>query len=183
MIRSVFDQIGARMDAAAATQPSLMVAQAILAKTRKGLIEQGEEIARFHAEGFSTLLAWISAGLKRSAEDTATLEGATWQELVWVKRRIKEDQASLRRLDESNSATAREVASQLGFAATIINNLVWLRMIAMKGPAECRDLATKLADEHGRFWYQMAGAAEGVYSPSELVGMLKRPTGYAEMRQ
>ena len=74
MLRSVFSQIGARMDAAAATRPSLAVAQAILAKTRKGLIEQGEDAARFHAEGFATLLAWIGTGFKRTPEETATLQ-------------------------------------------------------------------------------------------------------------
>ena len=82
MLRSVVNQIAARMDAATATQPSMMVTQAILAKTRKGLVEHGEDVAQFHAEGFSTLLAWISKGIRRSPEDTATLESATWQELV-----------------------------------------------------------------------------------------------------
>jgi hypothetical protein len=172
MFRSVFSQIGARMDAAAATRPSLVVAQAILAKTRKGLVEQGESAARFHAEGFSTLLAWISSGLKRTLEETATLQGATWQELVWVRKRLQADQASLRLLDESPSSTAREVASQLAFAAAIVNNLIWLRMIAMKGPADCREPAARLADDHGRFWLQMTGAAEGHYSASELITLL-----------
>ncbi len=116
MLRSVFSQIGARMDAAGATRPSLAVAQAILAKTRKGLVEQGESAALFHAEGFGTLLAWIGAGLKRTPEETTTLKSATWQELVWVRRRLKDDQASLKILDGSPSSIAREVASQLAFA-------------------------------------------------------------------
>src|SRR5689334_5286223 len=105
MLRSVFSQIGARMDAAAATRPSLAVTQAILAKTRKGLVEQGEDAVRFHAEGFATLLAWIGTGLKRSTEDTAALESATWQELVWVRKRLKDDEASLKLLDGSPSST------------------------------------------------------------------------------
>jgi len=173
MLRSVFSQIGARMDAAAANRPSLAVAQAILAKTRKGLIERGEDAARFHAEGFATLLAWIGPGLKRTPEETATLESATWQELVWVRRRMKDDQASLKLLDGSPSSTAREVASQLAFAAAIVNNLVWLRMTAMKGSAECREPAAKLADDYGRFWLQMAGATVGTCSLYELVELLK----------
>jgi hypothetical protein len=183
MLRSVFNQIAARMDAATATRPSMMVTQAILAKTRKGLVEHGEDVAQFHAEGFSTLLAWISKGIKRSPEDTATLESATWQELVWVRRRLKQDQASLQLLKESPSSTAREVASQLGFALAIINNLVWLRMIAMKGPPECRELATSLADEHGHFWFQMACAAAGTYSPPELVELLRRRAALEAARQ
>jgi hypothetical protein len=160
------------MDAAAANRPSLAVAQAILAKTRKGLVEQGEGAARFHAEGFSTLLAWISSGLKRAPEETAMLQGATWQELVWVRKRLQDDQASLKLLDASPSSTAREVASQLAFAAAIVNNLIWLRMIAMKGPADCREPAAKLADEHGLFWLQMASVATGQCSASELITLL-----------
>jgi hypothetical protein len=173
MFCSVFSQIGARMDAAGATRPSLAVAQAVLAKTRKGLVEQGESSALFHAEGFSTLLAWISAGLKRPPEETATLQSATWQELVWVRRRLKGDQASIKLLEGSPSSTAREVASQLAFAAAIVNNLVWLRMTAMKGPAECRELAARLADDYGRFWAQMTYAAAGTYSPYDLIMLLK----------
>jgi hypothetical protein len=64
------------------------------------------------------------------------------------------------------------VASQLAFAAAIVNNLVWLRMIALKGPAECREPAAKLADDHGRFWLQMTGAATGQCSASELITLL-----------
>jgi len=165
------------MDAASATPPSLAVAQAILAKTRRSLIEQGADAARFHAEGFATLLAWISTGLKRAPEDTATLESATWQELVWVRKRLKDDQASLKLLDGSPSSTAREVASQLAFASAIVNNLVWLRMTAMKGPAECREQATRLADDYGRFWLQMAGTAAGTCSPYELIGRLNDDIG------
>jgi hypothetical protein len=163
------------MDAASATPPSLVVAQAILAKTRKGLVEQGEDAVRFHAEGFSTLLAWIGAGLKRTPEEAATLQGATWAELVWVKKRLKDDRASLRLLDESPSSTAREVASQLAFASAIVNNLVWLRMIAMKGPAECRTQAAALADDYGRFWLQMTHAADGTCPPWELMDLLAEP--------
>jgi hypothetical protein len=162
------------MDAAAATRPSLVVVQAILAKTRKGLVERGEEAARFHAEGFSTLLAWISAGLKRTPEETTTLQNATWQDLVWVRKRLKEDLASVRLLNESPSSTAREVASQLSFASAIVNNLVWLRMIAIKGPKEVRGFAAALADEYGQFWLQMASAAAGTYAPWELIELLKR---------
>ena len=174
MLRSVFSQIGARMDAAAANRPSLAVAQAILAKTRKGLIEQGEDAARFHAEGFATLLAWIGTGLKRTPEETATLESATWQELVWVRRRMKDDEASLKLLDGSPSSTAREVASQLAFASAIVNNLVWLRMTAMKGPVECREPAAKLADDYGRFWLDMTSTAAGACSAYDLIQQLKK---------
>jgi hypothetical protein len=173
MFRSVFSQIGARMDAAGATRPSLTVAQAILAKTRKGLVEQGESAAMFHAEGFGTLLAWISSGLKRTPEETTTLKNATWQELVWVRKRLKDDEASLKILDGSPSSTAREVASQLAFAVSIVNNLVWLRMTAMKGPAECRPMAGKLADDYGRFWLQMTSAAAGACSAYDLIMLLK----------
>jgi hypothetical protein len=144
-----------------------------LAKTRKSLVEQGEDVARFHADGFATLLAWISSGLKLPSEEAATLQGATWQELVWVRRRTKDDQASLKLLDGSPSATAREVASQLAFAAAIVNNLVWLRMTAMKGPAECRELAARLADDYGRFWLQMTYAAAGACSAYDLIMLLK----------
>ncbi len=171
------------MDAAGATPPSLAVAQAILAKTRKGLVEQGEGAALFHAEGFGTLLAWIGAGLKRTPEDTATLESATWQELVWVRKRLKDDETSIKLLDGSPSSTAREVASQLAFAAAIVNNLVWLRMTAMKGPAECRETAARLAGDYGRFWLEMAGAAAGTCSANDLIKLLKEdsrpqaPTG------
>jgi hypothetical protein len=165
------------MDAAAATPPSLAVAQAILSKTRRSLVEQGEDVARFHADGFATLLAWIATGLKRAPEDTATLESATWQELVWVRRRLKNDQASLKLLDGSPSSTAREVASQLAFAAAIVNNLVWLRMTAMKGPAECRELASRLADDYGRFWLQMASAAAGTCSSYDLIMLLREDIG------
>ena len=174
MLRSVFSQIGARMDAAAANRPSLAVAQAILAKTRRGLIEQSEDAARFHAEGFATLLAWIGPGLKRTPEETATLESATWQELVWVRRRMKDDQASLKLLDGSPSSTAREVASQLAFAAAIVNNLVWLRMTAMKGPAECREPAAKLADDYGWFCLDMTSAASGTCPAYELIERLRQ---------
>jgi hypothetical protein len=177
MLRSVFSQIGARMDAAAATRPSLAVTQAILAKTRKGLVEQGEDVVRFHAEGFATLLAWIGTGLKRSTEDTAALESATWQELVWVRKRLKDDEASLKLLDGSPSSTAREVASQLAFASAIVNNLVWLRMTAMKGPAECREPAARLADDYGRFWLQMTCAAAGTCSAYDLIMQLKADIG------
>ncbi len=173
MLRSVLSQIGARMDAASATPPSLAVTQAILAKTRKGLVEQGGDVARFHADGFATLLAWISAGLKRAPEDTATLESATWLELVWVRRRLKNDQASIKLLDGSPSSTAREVASQLAFASAIVNNLVWLRMTAMKGPAECRAPATRLADDYGRFWLLMTAAASGACPAYELIERLR----------
>ena len=173
MLRSVFSQIGARMDAAGATRPSLAVAQAILAKTRKGLVEQGEAGALFHAEGFSTLLAWVGAGLKRTPEETTTLKSATWRELVWVRKRLKDDQASIKILDGSPSSTAREVASQLAFALAIVNNLVWLRMTAIKGPAECRELAARLADDYGRFWLQMTSAAAGTCSAYDLIMLLK----------
>jgi hypothetical protein len=173
MLRSVFSQIGARMDAAGATPPSLAVAQAILAKTRKGLVEQGEQGALFHAEGFGTLLAWVCAGLKRSPEEAATLRSATWQELIWVRKRLKADQASIKLLDGSPSSTAREVASQLAFAAAIVNNLVWLRMTAMKGPAEFRELAARLADDYGRFWLQMTSAAAGTCPAYDLIMLLK----------
>jgi hypothetical protein len=173
MLRSVFSHIGARMDAAGATPPSLAVAQAILAKTRRGLVEQGEKGAMFHAEGFGTLLAWIGAGLKRSPEEAATLESATWQELVWVRRRLHDDQASIKLLDGSPSSTAREVASQLAFAVSIVNNLVWLRMTAMKGPAECREMAAALADDYGRFWLQMTSAMAGTCSAYDLIMRLK----------
>jgi hypothetical protein len=173
MLRSAFSQIEARMEAAGATPPSLAVAQAILAKTRKGLVEQGEKGALFHAEGFGTLLAWICAGLKRPPEEAATLQSATWQELVWVRKRLKADQASIKLLDGSPSSTAREVASQLAFASAIVNNLVWLRMTAMKGPAECRELAAKLADDYGRFWLQMTSAAAGTCSAYDLIMLLR----------
>jgi hypothetical protein len=179
MFRSVFSQIGARMDAAGASRPELAVAQAILAKTRRGLIEQGESGARFHAEGFGTLLAWIGSGLRRTPEEAAALQGAAWQELVWVRDRLKDDQASLKLLDGSPSSTAREVASQLAFASAIVNNLVWLRMIAMKGPADCREVAAGLADDYGRFWLQMAGAASGLCSPSDLIALLQQDAGPA----
>jgi hypothetical protein len=176
MLRSVFSQIGARMDVAAATRPSIAVAQAILVKTRKGLVEQGEKGALFHAEGFSTLLAWVGSGLKRAPEETATLHDATWQELAWVRMRLKNDQAALRLLDGSPSATAREVASQLAFASAIVNNLVWLRMTAMKGPAECREMAARLADDYGQFWLHMTCAAAGTCSSYDLIMLLKQDT-------
>jgi hypothetical protein len=177
MFHSLLSQIGARMDAATATRPSLVVVQAILAKTRKGLVEQGEGAALFHAEGFSTLLAWISTGLKQTPEETATLKSATWKELVWVRKRLKDDQASLKILDGSPSSTAREVASQLAFAAAIVSNLVWLRMTAMKGPAECRELAARLADDYGRFWLQMTSAAAGTSSAYDLIMLLNSDFG------
>jgi hypothetical protein len=149
------------------------VAQAILAKTRKGLVEQGEKGALFHAEGFGTLLAWVCAGLERPPEEAATLQSATWRELVWVRKRLKADRASIKLLDGSPSSTAREVASQLAFASAIVNNLVWLRMTAMKGPAECRELAARLADDYGRFWLQMTSAAAGTCSAYDLIMSLK----------
>jgi hypothetical protein len=177
MLRSMVSQIGARMDAAGATRPSLAVAQAVLAKTRKGLVEQGESGALFHAEGFGTMLAWISAGLKRPPEETATLHSATWQELVWVRTRLKDDQASIKLLEGSPSSTAREVASQLAFALAIVNNLVWLRITAMKGPAECRELAGRLADGYGQFWLQMTRAAAGACSGYDLIMLLREDAG------
>jgi hypothetical protein len=172
MLGFVFNQIGAWMDAATATRPSLMLAQAILVKTRKGLVEEGEDSARFRAGGFNTLLAWVSTGLKLPPEEAATLQSATWQELAWLRKRLKEDQASLQLLDSSQSSSARELVSQLGFASAIVNNLVWLRMVAMKGPAECRGLAAELADAYGDFWLHMTCAAAGIYSPEELIELL-----------
>ena len=87
--------------------------------------------------------------------------------------KIVADQASIKLLDGSPSSTAREVASQLAFASAIVNNLVWLRMTAMKGPAECRELAARLADDYGRFWLDMASAAAGTCSAYDLIMLLK----------
>jgi hypothetical protein len=79
-------------------------------------------------------------------------------------------------LEGSPSSTAREVASQLAFATAIVNNLVWLRMTAMKGPTECRELAARLADDYGLFWLQMTRAAAGSCSPYDLIMLLKQDT-------
>jgi hypothetical protein len=51
-------------------------------------------------------------------------------------------------------------------------------MIALKGPADCREPAAKLADEHGRFWLQMACVSTGQCSASELITLLSE-----DMRQ
>jgi hypothetical protein len=42
----------------------------------------------------------------------------------------------------------------------------------MKGPAECREPAAKLADDYGRFWLDMTSAASGTCPAYELIERL-----------